>query len=126
MTQRPTVPGETSARQQTIAGLRGLADFLVANPDVPVSEFGVQYTIYIDEPTDETARAELNRLAALLEGKVQDDTTRGGHVHATRNFGSVAYRVVYIPARAWAEHNARNSHERNIILDPTSETGEAA
>lgn len=37
------VPGDLFARTQTVAGLRALADFLEANPAVPVREFGADY-----------------------------------------------------------------------------------
>lgn len=121
-TSKPVVPGDLFARHQTIAGLRALADFLEATPDVPVAEYGREYTLYTRDCHDTCGRAEVDRIAALLGVPVTDDTDRDGHYTAERAFGRIVYRIVHIPARRTAEYEARNSYRDNITLDPTPDT----
>ncbi len=96
----PVVPGDLFARHQTITGLRALADFLEANPAVPVEEYGYDLTFSVRNMDDASAVALVDRTAALLGVDAADDTHRGGHYIATRSFGRVTYRMVHIPERA--------------------------
>jgi hypothetical protein len=116
MRQNPIVPGDLFARHQTITGLRQLADFLEANPAVPVHEYGREYTIYT-RGSDKSGRAQVDRIAALLGVTPDDETNRGGHYTATKTFGRISYRVIHIPAQARQAHHARASYETNIRLD---------
>ena len=110
MTQQPIVPGDLFARTQTINGLRALADFLETNPAVPVHEYGRDYTVHARAETDEAARAEVDRIAALLGEDVEDETGRGGHYTVSKTFGRITYTAVHIPARCRAEHAALMSY----------------
>ncbi|WP_433180631.1 hypothetical protein [Actinoallomurus sp. CA-150999] len=103
MTTQPIVPGDLFARTQTIAGLRALADFLEANPAIPVYEYGWEVSVHT-EGTDEQETAEVERIAALLD--VTPVRSPGGHYTASRTFGRITYRIVHIPARRMAAHNA--------------------
>jgi hypothetical protein len=118
----PIVPADLFARDQTITGLRALADFLEANPTVPVSEYGQDYNLYVRTDTDASAVAEVDRIAAILGSPVRDDTRRGGHYWAVKTFGRITYRAVHIPSRAMADHEAQMSYRDNI----TPGTGRAA
>jgi hypothetical protein len=85
---------EPTDRQKTIAGLRELADFLEAHPDVPISSYlSLQYSVdstlksqgrtsYADR------RAEVERVAGVLG--VEASTT-GPRYLAERRFGGVTY-----------------------------------
>ncbi|SEG94701.1 hypothetical protein SAMN04489712_15012 [Thermomonospora echinospora] len=115
MTANPIVPGDLFARHQTIAGLRALADFLEANPAVPVDEYGEDYSVYTRGHCDTGQRTEVDRIAALLGVPATESGTR---YLASRTFGRITYRIVHIPARTRAENDARNSYWNNITPDP--------
>lgn len=128
----PIVPGDLFARHQTIAGLRALADFLEANPAVPVDEYGERYHVFTRE-SDASAVALVDRTAALLGVEVTDDRPTGGHYTATKRFGRITYSIVHIPERNQREALARDSYCRNIVLDTdqaqddhSEDTGRAA
>jgi hypothetical protein len=113
----PLVPGDLFARHQTITGLRALADFLEANPAVPVNEYGHDLIISVRNMDDASAAARVDQLAALLGVDVDDDTRHGGHYTATRSFGRITYSVVHIPEQRHREYHARDSYHDNITLD---------
>ena len=52
MTAHPLIPGDLFARTQTVAGLRALADFLNAHPEIPVREYGWEYTVFPRKGSD--------------------------------------------------------------------------
>ncbi|GAA1565428.1 hypothetical protein GCM10009678_55590 [Actinomadura kijaniata] len=114
----PFTARDLLARHRTIAGLRALADFLEANPNVPVNRHGVRYYVHSDrDRPDACGRAFVDRVAALLDVPVRDDTDQGGHYVATRDFGDVLFEVVHIPQRARTLHDAQWSYADNITLD---------
>jgi hypothetical protein len=117
MTTQRHIPDDLFARAQTIVGLRQLADYLEDHPDLPVKEYGFDLTIYPEPDTDAAGRAEVDRIADLLGVTPVDNTPMGGHYIASKAFGRISYRAVYISSRAWAKYNARNSYEHNISLD---------
>ncbi|TQM66822.1 hypothetical protein FHX41_0411 [Actinomadura hallensis] len=127
----PIVPGDLFARHQTITGLRALADFLEANPGVPVNTYGETFHVPIRAADDASAVALVDQTAALLGVNAQHDTRRGGHYLATRTFGRIAYTVFHIPEQQWAASLARDSYRDNIRLDhhdqgDDSDTGRVA
>src|SRR5690606_26479310 len=73
----PIVPGDLFARHQTITGLRALADFLEANPGVPVNTYGETFHVPIRAADDASAVALVDQTAALLGVNAQHDTRRG-------------------------------------------------
>ncbi|MEU6745687.1 hypothetical protein ABZ914_05655 [Spirillospora sp. NPDC046719] len=95
----PVVPGDLFARHQTITGLRKLADYLEANPAVPVEEFGTTYTVWINATSDDEGRAQIHHIAELLGAEVADWIAFGGYCTARRAFGRIRYTAVYKPAR---------------------------
>ena len=113
----PIVPGDLFARHQTITGLRALADFLEANPGVPVNEYGTTIHVPIRAADDASAAALVDHAAALLGVNAAHDTQRGGHYRATRTFGRITYTVFHIPEQQWAASLARDSYRDNIRLD---------
>ncbi|MFG2020960.1 hypothetical protein [Actinomadura geliboluensis] len=112
----PIVPGDLFARHQTITGLRALADFLEANPGVPVDEYGERYHVFTRDD-DASAVALVDQTAALLGVEVDDGRPHGGHYTATKRFGRIIYAIVHIPERNQRESLARDSYCRNIVLD---------
>jgi len=107
-------------RTDLIAGLHALADFLDANPALPVPALSADLLVHV-RGTDAEQRTEVDRVAGLLGVSVEDQTARGGHYTAARDFGPVEYRCVAIPAKVMALHEARQSYARSIIPN-----GEAA
>ena len=110
MTEQPTIPGDLFARTQTIAGLRALADFLEHNPEVPVREYGADYTYFARRDDDTTERAEVDSIARALGETVTDETDDGGHYAVHKTFGRITYSAVHIPARDRAAHHALMSY----------------
>ena len=118
MTDR-TIPGDLLTRGKVITGLRQLADYLDAHPAIPVGTYGWDLNIYPDRGDgDGAARAEVDRIAALLGVQVRDDTGRGGHYTAARTFGLICYRAVHIPQTRMAEHEALMSYSDCVTPDP--------
>ena len=114
MTTQPIVPGDLFARAQTIAGLRALADFLENNPEVPVREYGAEYTVFARQDDDATERAEIDSIAAALGEKIPDDTGRGGHSTVAKTFGRITYCAIHVPAHRRAAHDALMSYAKTF------------
>jgi hypothetical protein len=87
-----TDPG---ARGRFICSLRDLADYLDRHLAVPVPAHGATVTMYAG-PADDGGRAQVDRIAALLDTGVHDETAHGGHYWAVRNFGPLGYEIVAI------------------------------
>ncbi|MEU6036936.1 hypothetical protein ABZ801_16165 [Actinomadura sp. NPDC047616] len=119
----PTNPGpshlQPSVRQQIIDGLRALADLLEADPALPVGRHGYEFLSFPPPGMhDAAAIAVVDQVAERLGVTVDDDRPWGGHYEACKSLaaGWVTYRFVHIPARAAAEHQARNSYRDNITV----------
>jgi hypothetical protein len=87
----------STERAALIGGLRGLADYLESNPEVPAPI----YSHIIAFPPDGNWAgmcAEIDATAALLG--VIPRVTWGGHYVATRSFGPVEYETVAIPPKS--------------------------
>lgn len=109
------IPDDLLTRTKVITGLRQLADFLEAHPGVPVGRYGWDLNIYPDRGQDDTAaRAEVDRIAAILSVTPTDETGRGGHYLATRAFGLISYAAVHVPERRMAEHYALMSYRHCV------------
>jgi hypothetical protein len=87
----------TQERSSFIAGLRYLADFLDGNPQVPVPRW-TSVMVFPMDGTDRKMRREVDGIAALIGAEVDDQTSLHGHYTASRAFGPVEYRAVFIPA----------------------------
>ncbi|MBD2896269.1 hypothetical protein amrb99_52150 [Actinomadura sp. RB99] len=119
-TSRPVVPGDLFTRHQVISGLRALADFLEANPAVPVPEYGDTFDVFPRDCDDACSVALVNDVAELLGVAVDDDRPFGGHYTASKSFGRIAYRIVHIPDRNRREYEARMSYRDNVRVDEES------
>ena len=108
-----TDPG---ARDRFIRALRELADYLDKHPAIPVPKHGA--TILLHAATaDDGGRAQVNRIAGLMDTAVNDDTARGGHYWAVRNFGPLGYEVVAITAAYQARYDADSSYRGCVTPD---------
>ena len=105
-----TDPGQ---RREFIRGLRELAAFLDANPDVPVPLYGTEISLHA-LGSDAEKFGAVDQIAGLIGAETVD----GGHYSASRNFGPIEYRAVAIPAAWNAEYDARHSYEDNITTTP--------
>ena len=111
-------------RAAFIAGLRDLASFLEANPDLPVRQFGDAITLHTgyELPADGTWEGELRALEAFAAAIGTTVTDRGtGHLYASRSFGPITYEAAAISPQAWARHRADWSYHGNIQLDGLGE-----
>jgi hypothetical protein len=82
-------------RARLIAGLRELAEFLSASPEMPAPAETIVYVFPPHDGTDAERRAEIDAIASRI--CVQPHETRGGHYVASRFFGPVEYMAVAIP-----------------------------
>jgi hypothetical protein len=85
---------DSTERVAFISGLRGLADYLESNPEVPAPIFSESHVFPPDGDWAEM-RAEIDAIAARLGVAARQDGA--GHYVASRSFGPVQYRAVAIP-----------------------------
>lgn len=83
-------PGQ---RARLISGLRDLAIFLEANPDVPAPQYP-SLLVFPPNGTDAERRAAIDAIATQIGA---EPGTVCGHYIAVRYFGPVEYRAVAIP-----------------------------
>jgi hypothetical protein len=102
-------------RGSLIAGLRDLANFLEGNPEAPAPR-RVDVLVFPPDGTDNEKKAEIDRIAALIDASVSDQTADDGHYTASRKFGPAQYEAVAIPARWQARRADRMSYAENIIV----------
>ena len=113
MSTNRTAGGPTD-RELTIAGLRELADFLEANPDVPVDRYPRIYFAVdgsLQDGAGRERRAEVDRIAAALGVEPRE----AGHYSASRMFGPVEYHAFSVnpgPAPGLCELCARRPVHR--------------
>jgi hypothetical protein len=86
-----SVIGNGAARTNMVAGLRALADFLEANPAVPIPRYGHDFGISTSG-SDEQKRSQV-KFASLAIGEDFTDDTKNGQCWTQRRFGSVRYRI---------------------------------
>lgn len=107
----PLIPGDLLHRSKVTGGLRQLADWLDAHPDVPVCPYGWDLHIYPHLADEAAGRAEVDRIAAMLGVHVTDETQDGGHYRAIRSFGLITYEAVHIPQRYRDTYEALMSYQ---------------
>ncbi|WP_055478091.1 hypothetical protein [Sphaerimonospora mesophila] len=105
-------------RNAVITGLRALADFLTANPAVPVPRGGVRVAYFPNREADAEMCAEIDAIAALLGVPINSARLDSGHYATGRDFGPVRYEAVAILANARARHEALMSYSDNVTPEP--------
>lgn len=104
-------------RAAVITGLRELADYLEANPEVPTDrgfEMGVAIITSEDFPDDAAKVRETERIAALVGAPVESGH---GYHHAHRAFGPVSYRATAIDQVRMAAYYALHSYDGSVVPD---------
>ena len=103
-------PTITHQRASFVAGLRELADYIEATPDLPIPSHNSRTAIAPHlSGSDAEDRAEVDRIAAILDAS--PTTTRGDHYKVSRQFsGGITYEAVAITARAMAQWHAMTSY----------------
>jgi hypothetical protein len=112
-------PADPQTRSGYITGLRELADYLAANPAVPVALHGDLLVVSVNS-TEEGGCFQVRQAARLLGVTVTDETAGGGHYYAEKAFGPIGYRVVSIPGSCMARHHALWSYDGSV--QPDSDT----
>ncbi|WP_062440054.1 hypothetical protein [Herbidospora daliensis] len=102
-----------------IAGLRDLADFLDANPGVPVPSTEIAITVYPPRADDEEMRAVVDTMAAGLGTEIKPSDLSHGHYSTCRSFGPVLYGAVAIMRQARERYAAQSSYEDNVQVSPS-------
>ncbi|MEU5939378.1 hypothetical protein ABZ807_09325 [Micromonospora sp. NPDC047548] len=110
MNQQTTRPG-------IIAGLRALADFHEANPDVPFS-VAADFTYCVLADNDADGLAEVRRVAELLGAEVN---INAGSADAKRMFEGLPFRVFYVSRQRSADWQALTSYDQNVTADQAVE-----
>jgi len=104
---------DPATRAQFIAGLRDLADYLAANPAIPIPAYGDQITVNVNS-TEDGGCFQVRQAARLLAAAVTDQTRGGGHFYTERSFGPLTYHVVAIPDSCMARHQALWSYAGSV------------
>jgi hypothetical protein len=120
MADKFNVPAN-SARAEIIKGLRQLADYLDQNSHVPVNKHGWEFCQFTAH-NDVRGKAEVDDVAEMLGEDVIDDTPYNGHYSASKSFGPVCYRMIFVSQRRLAENDALMSYRGSI----TPESSEKA
>ena len=113
-----TDPG---ARGRFIGALRELAGYLDWHRAIPVPKHGATIALHAAAAED-GGRAQVDRIAGLLDAAVTDETARGGHYWAVRNFGPIGYEVVAITAAYHARYAADSSYRGCVTPDQLPDT----
>jgi len=88
-------------RQELIAGLRALADFLEGNPGVPAPPF-TGIVVFPPHADDSQNRQEIDTIASRIKSGIETSPAHR-HYMTSRRFGAIEYRAVAIPADATKE-----------------------
>ncbi|WP_433463951.1 hypothetical protein [Spirillospora sp. CA-128828] len=100
-------------RTAFVQGLRELAAFIEAHPDLPVPHSDSSVGPYLGNSTpdtDQQRRAEVDRIASILGVTTSGDS----HYKASRRFGPIAYTAVAISSAVMERHAAHMSYY-NVI-----------
>jgi hypothetical protein len=106
----------TAQRAHIIQGLRDLADFLQAHPEVPVQPYTTRCISYypaIDNNDEAADCAEVTRVAALL-GVDPAWNHNGTQYIAVKRFGLITYEAVAITAASMAAHDAVATYHGHV------------
>jgi hypothetical protein len=83
-------------RGRLTEGLRELADFIAANPEIP-APWMADVIVLPPDGSNAEMFAEIDVIAARIGATASDADSPAGHYSAVRRFGPVQYRAVAIP-----------------------------
>ena len=104
-----------------VAGLRALADFLEANPAVPIPRHGHDFLV-TTSGSDEQKRSQV-KFASLAIGENATDDTQSGHYWTERRFGSVRYRIAAVSDAALQRWQRAAAPRRDAKQGPVRFSG---
>lgn len=108
---------DPATREAFIAGLRDLADFLAANPNVAVSVQPTCLTVVAYGSDEECAR-QVDEFAAAASAAVTDHRNDpddySGYYGASLHFGPVEYKAFTYTDASMAASRAEESYRDNI------------
>ena len=110
---------DPAERQEYITGLRQLADYLDANPGVPVPRYGSSIRL-IASLAEDGGIAEIITIAAQLAAPVIDATQDMGSYRTCRSFGPVTYEAFSSTRASMAIYRAETSYAGCVIPDEVS------
>ena len=99
---------DPDTRKAYISALRELADYLTANPAVPVPSWG-SASVRTDRPADGGC-GQVDHIAALLGVPVEDSLTGTGYYQAKRDFGPIEYVAWTVTDATIARNQAATSY----------------
>jgi hypothetical protein len=111
----PLFATDPEHRSDYINGLRQLADYLDANPGVPVPKYGTSITVLADLADDGGIR-QVEDIAAQLAAPVITDLDLGRYA-ASRTFGPVGYEAVSHTRAVMAAYHALSSYDGCVTPD---------
>lgn len=111
--------GDTRERAELVDGLRSLADYLAANPSVPVP-YGWRVAVYA-QGTDSEQFSQVDLVAEIVGEPAVDRRAATGHHHVQRSFGPVSYEFVAIADWRMAQHRAGMSYADSVVPDRPAE-----
>lgn len=112
--------GVPDARAGFVADLRSLADYLAANPEVPVPRYG--WTIFVHATgTDEEEFAQVDAVSEILGEKPTDRRETSGGYAVVRSFGSVEYQFDAHTSDSMARHRAFMSYADSVEPETPAE-----
>lgn len=100
---------DPETRKAYISALHDLADYLTANPAIPVPAYGSILCVH-DKGADHGGREQVDRIAGLLGTLVEDKTATTGYYETTRSFGPIGYCVWAVSDQHKARHEAAASY----------------
>lgn len=114
-------PATPDPRTELVAGLRELADFIAANPEMPIPDYP-RFQHCIGPCSDADGVAVTQTLAEMLD---VEPTVSGGHTNVERRFRGLRYEAFYIARERMREHNEEQSYTGNIrAAKPSAIDGE--
>lgn len=120
MTTVDTSASHGEHRRAMIAGLRELADFLEANPLVPVPPHP-HLTWSTGDLDDEAGVAYVRNLAATLDLKASHAIT--GHAQVARQFGPVRYGASHAARASMDAYRAALSYDGAVRPETSTSDG---
>ncbi|MFD1120837.1 hypothetical protein [Sphaerisporangium aureirubrum] len=115
------MPADTDHHTAFIAGLRQLATFLEANPEVPVPRHSTSIAYFPERTADAEMCAEIDRITALCGSKIDPGSLTHDHYGTTLCFGPIRYEAFAVLANARARHDAFVSYQGCITPDTKTE-----
>jgi hypothetical protein len=103
-------------RKAFITGLRDLADYLDANPGVPVPGYGHNILVS-DDYVEDGGKTRVERFAAEYGLDITDGTSEGRSYRARRFFGPVGYEIYALTRVSMARYHAENSYQGCVMPD---------